>query len=254
MSERKDTIDQAPLPWSAGDELRDFAVLDADGRVVASIAGRFYNHEEECWKAKATSELIVKCVNAAAGSVALSLEPEDENVSRFAAGSVVIPWPESGPKLEPCPYCKDRGLIEKFTLADGKTEAYAVGCDGWNEKEGMCKANVRFRRFIHATPEAAACEWNARAKLTAKILDRLTNKHVAVTVPELLDILRFHERGGATGCPCRMNATLTDAAGRRFYLGQIGVGVSGGGDGCAGADVDLEISCDLIPIQQKEDE
>lgn len=150
------------------------------------------------------------------------------------------------PELHTCPYCKGKARIEKITLGGGALDAYAVGCDGHDEDGGFCKANILFRHFIHATPRICAVCWNDRAALTAPIVAYTTTKKVDITVPELLATLHYHTRGGATGCPCKMNASLTDASGRRFYLGQIGIGVSGGGDGCAGADVDFKISCNRI--------
>ena len=65
MSEAKSPIDTAPLPWTVGDELQDFAVLDAERRVVARVASRFYNHEDGCRKAKEMAVRIAKAVNNA---------------------------------------------------------------------------------------------------------------------------------------------------------------------------------------------
>lgn len=150
------------------------------------------------------------------------------------------------PELRDCPYCKGKVSIEKITIGVRAIEAYAVGCDGHDEDGGLCPANRLSRHFIHATPRCAAVEWNDRAELVALVLNYTIRRRVDITVPELLDTLHNHARGGATGCPCKMNAHLTDSTGRRFYLGQIGIGIAGGGDGCAGADVDFEISCEQI--------
>ena len=65
MSENKELY-EAPLPWSVGDEWSDFAVRDANGYVVASIAARFYRGEdlkERGKKPQELSGLICRAVN-----------------------------------------------------------------------------------------------------------------------------------------------------------------------------------------------
>lgn len=71
MSDNKQPIDAAPLPWTVGDELEDFAVLDAERRVVARVASRFYNHEDGCRKAKEMAVRIAKTVNDADKTIAV---------------------------------------------------------------------------------------------------------------------------------------------------------------------------------------
>jgi len=53
----------APFPWTVGDDMSDYAALDADGWYVFKVAARFYDGEPRGDDARRMAERITEAVN-----------------------------------------------------------------------------------------------------------------------------------------------------------------------------------------------